>query len=320
MSILVTGGAGFIGSSIVKVLNEHEISDIIIVDDVCESDKWKNLVGKKYLEYINKNQLFDVLPMIENITHIIHMGACSDTTQKDFDYLWKNNVEFSQRLYEYCVEKYLSFIYASSAATYGKGDYGFSDKINCEKLIPLNRYAYSKHFFDLWVKRQIKKPKQCVGLKFFNVYGPNEYHKNKMSSMILQGYQQINEYGAVTLFKTMNDDILDGEQKRDFIYVKDICKLILWLLKHDNVSGLYNVGSGKARTYNDMVKLIFKILNKKEVIKYVDMPTEIKKHFQSFTEADIKSLREIGYDERFYTLEEGLNDYINNYLIDTKYY
>lgn len=276
MSIVVTGGAGFIGSCIITSLNDNQYEDIIIVDDISTTEKWKNINGKKYITYINKTVFWDRIKEFKDITHVIHMGACSSTTETNFDYLWDNNVEFSKKLFLFCIEHEISFIYASSAATYGNGSMGFSDR-SIESLKPLNRYGYSKHVFDLWVEKQSKKPKQCVGLKFFNVYGPNEYHKNGMFSMVYQGYKQIVANGEIKLFKSGCSDISDGEQKRDFIYVKDICKLIIWLMQNEEISGLYNVGTGVARSFNDLAKSIFSALQKDSKIVYIDMPSELGK-------------------------------------------
>lgn len=319
MSIVVTGGAGFIGSCIIKSLNDNQYEDIIIVDDISTTEKWKNINGKKYITYINKAAFWDRIQEFKDITHIIHMGACSSTTETDFDYLWDNNVEFSKKLFLFCIEHEISFIYASSAATYGNGSKGFSDK-SIESLKPLNRYGYSKHIFDLWVEKQIKKPKQCVGLKFFNVYGPNEYHKNGMFSMVYQGHKQIVANGEIKLFKSSSSDINDGEQKRDFIYVKDICKLIIWLMQNEEISGLYNVGTGVARSFNDLAKAIFSALKKDNKIVYIDMPSELGKQYQNYTQASMEKLREAGYSEEFYSLEDGVKDYIDNYLIDEAHY
>jgi len=319
MSIVVTGGAGFIGSCIIKALNDNQYEDIIIVDDISTTEKWKNINGKKYIRYINKAVFWDKINELAEITHVIHMGACSSTTEKDFDYLWDNNVEFSKRLFLFCVEHGISFIYASSAATYGDGSNGFSDKF-IDTLKPLNRYGYSKHIFDLWVEKQAQKPQQCVGLKFFNVYGPNEYHKNGMFSMIYQGYKQIEEYGEIKLFKSNHCDIKDGEQKRDFVYVKDICKLIIWFMQNKEISGLYNVGTGVARTFNDLAKSIFRTLKKESKIVYIDMPLELGKQYQNHTQASMEKLRAVGYNEEFYSLEEGIKDYVDNYLINKSLY
>jgi ADP-L-glycero-D-manno-heptose 6-epimerase len=240
--------------------------------------------------------------------------------EKDFDYLWNNNVEYSKALFKFCERNKISFIYASSAATYGSGNCGFSDEKDINGLMPLNRYGYSKQAFDLWINRQNKLPFQCVGLKFFNVYGPNEYHKDGMFSMVYQGYKQVEQTGKIKLFKSYNTNYLDGDQKRDFVYVKDICKLVLWLIEHQQVSGLFNVGTGESRTFNDLARAVFVALNKEANIAYIDMPQSLTKQYQYYTQADISKLRKVGYKEKFYSLEDGVNDYVINYLLNDTYY
>lgn len=320
MSIVVTGGAGFIGSCLVKMLNDIGIGNIYIVDDINESIKWKNLLGKRYIEYIHKGEFLSRAAKIEGLTHIIHLGACSSTTECNFDYLWKNNVEYSKSLYQLCVQRNISFIYASSAATYGDGTYGFEDDCNPELLCPLNRYGYSKNIFDIWVAHQKSKPKQCVGLKFFNVYGPNEYHKGNMISMVNQGFKQALEIGEIKLFKSYKQGISDGMQLRDFIYVKDVCKVICFFIHNEDKIGLFNVGTGKARSFNDLALSIFKAIGLSPKISYIEMPVEIKTHYQYRTEAVITNLRQVGYSEKFMELEQGVDDYIKNYLLQDKYY
>ena len=315
MSYIVTGGAGFIGSCIVRYLNDRGINDIIIVDNISTTEKWKNLVNKKYLFYINKKDFFSKLPEFEkDVTHVIHMGACSSTTEKDFDYLWENNVQFTKKLWEFCTRKKISFIYASSAATYGDGSNGFDDKDDISKLQPLNGYGYSKQIFDIWSKDQKETPLQHVGLKFFNVYGPNEYHKGTMASMVFHGFNQIEQNGSISLFNSYNPKFEDGKQLRDFVYVKDICKVIMWLLDNPKVNGLFNLGTGHADSFLNMAKYTFKALNIKENIKIIDMPEVLRGKYQYFTEAKMDKLYEAGYKEKFYTLEEGVNDYVNCFL------
>ena len=217
MKIILTGGAGFIGSCLLRALNEKGIDDITLVDNVSNSEKWLNLNGKIFWEYIHKDGFLQELDKITDVSAVIHLGACSSTTQADFDYLWKNNVEYSKKLYNYCVKNKIPFIYASSAATYGDGKNGFCDDGNIVRLRPLNRYGFSKQAFDLWVSRQSERPPQCVGLKFFNVYGPNEYHKKNMYSMVYQGYRQVKEKGEIALFRSAVPALSDGEQKRYFV-------------------------------------------------------------------------------------------------------
>lgn len=314
MKIIVTGGAGFIGSCIIRMLNDKGINDIIVVDDIGTTEKWRNLVNKSYLEYIHKDRFFERIDDFKDVEYIIHMGACSSTTEKDFDYLYTNNFEYTKKLWEFCADNNIKFIYASSAATYGDGKKGFSDEMDINELRPLNGYGYSKHFFDLWVLRQDKFPKQYVGLKFFNVYGPNEYHKGSMASVILHSYKQIKENGTMNLFKSYNPNYDDGEQMRDFIYVKDICSVIEFFMSNSNISGLYNIGTGNAESFNTLGHSIFDALNINMNIKYVDMPEHLKGKYQYFTEASMNKLRNVGYDKKFYTLKEGVSDYVINYL------
>ncbi len=320
MSIVVTGGAGFIGSCLVRMLNDRGIDDIYIVDEINSSIKWKNLLGKRFITYIHKDEFLSYVAKIEGLTHIIHLGACSSTTECDFDYLWKNNVEYSKRLYQLCVERNISFIYASSAATYGDGSLGFYDDCALELLRPLNRYGYSKNIFDIWVAHQSSKPKQCVGLKFFNVYGPNEYHKGNMISMVNQGFKQALETGKIRLFKSYKKDVPDGMQSRDFVYVKDVCDVIYFFIRNEDKTGLFNVGTGNARSFNDLARSVFKAMGIPSDIEYVDMPDEIRAHYQYKTEAVLTNLRKAGYSEKFSELEQGVDDYIKNYLLQDKYY
>lgn len=314
MSIVVTGGAGFIGSCMVRELNNDGYHDIIIVDNIAETEKWKNLSNKTYLEYIHKSEFLERLPQLDGITHIIHLGACSSTTEKNFDYLYKNNFEYTKALWNYCTEKQISFIYASSAATYGDGSNGFDDMQDIKKLIPLNGYGYSKQLFDLWVEKQNKYPKQYVGFKFFNVYGPNEYCKGSMASVILHAYKQIKSNGMVNLFNSYNPNYRDGEQLRDFVYVKDICKVIKYMMQNPNINGLFNLGTGQARSFNDLVNATFAALEMEPKINYIDMPEHLREKYQYYTQASMKKLRNAGYTEAFYSLEDGVKDYVINYL------
>ncbi len=318
MSIVLTGGSGFIGSCILSALNEKGEKNIIVVDNVSKSEKWKNLNGKQFITYINKANFLNQMESY-NIDAIIHMGACSATTETDFDYLWNNNVEYSKALFTYCNKHNIPFIYASSAATYGDGEFGFSDQDDISKLHPLNRYGYSKQSFDIWLKSQTISC-QCVGLKFFNVYGPNEYHKQGMFSMVFQGYHQIIETGEMKLFKSNRTAYADGEQRRDFVYVKDVCNLVLWLLDNPHISGLFNVGTGNARTFNDLAYAIFAALNQQPNIIYIDMPSSLIKQYQYFTEADMSKLRTAGYKKPFLSLEDGVEEYVCQYLMKDSYY
>lgn len=313
--IIVTGGAGFIGSCVVRTLNNAGIEDIVIVDNVNTTDKWLNMRDKKYIKYVHKSEFLQELSSYKGVSAIIHMGAQSSTVENDFDYLWKNNYEYSKALWKYCAEKQIQFIYASSAATYGDGTEGFDDRADIDKLKPLNRYGYSKQLFDLWIKHQAAIfPKQYVGLKFFNVYGPNEYFKGSMASMIFHGYKQIQEFGKVKLFKSCNPDYKDGEQLRDFVYVKDVCDVIFWLLSHEKINGLFNVGTGRAQSFRELAEATFHALGMKANIEYIDMPEHLKNKYQYYTQAEISQLREAGYSRKFMDLEEGAEDYVLKYL------
>lgn len=314
MKVIVTGGAGFIGSCIVRELNDFGVEDIVVVDNIASTDKWKNLVNKKYIRYYNKNNFLNELYNFKDFDYIIHMGACSATTEKDFDYLNINNVEYSKTLWNFCVENKIRFIYASSAATYGDGRFGFDDKNEITNLIPLNGYGYSKQLFDIWAKKQTKEPLQWVGFKFFNVYGPNEYFKGSMASVIMHGYNSIKKSNNIKLFKSYKEGYGDGEQKRDFIYVKDICKVIKFMIENKEVSGLFNLGTGEARSFYDLAKATFNALSLNENIEFIDMPENIKEKYQYFTQAEMDKLRKVGYNDKFYSLEEGIKDYVQNYL------
>ena len=282
--IIVTGGAGFIGSCVVRTLNEKGLKDIIIVDNIASTEKWRNISNKYYLEYIRKDIFINMLKRncFHEISSIIHLGACSSTTEQNFDYLWENNVCYTKELWNYCKERRIPFIYASSAATYGNGDYGFDDKCNIDHLIPLNGYGCSKQVFDQWVIRQEVKPIQYVGLKFFNVYGPNEYFKGTMASMVYHGFNQIKKNGRIKLFKSENAAYEDGGQLRDFIYVKDVCDVIMYFLENPQYSGLYNVGTGKAECFAELARSVFHSLGLKPDIEYIEMPEKMKANYQYF--------------------------------------
>ena len=323
--IVVTGGAGFIGSAIIWALNKRNIYDILVVDSMKNSDKWKNLVNLKFNDYDEKERflkriIFDDPILKNSVKSVIHMGACSSTTEKNSSYLIENNYKYTQVLCKWCLKNEKKFIYASSAATYGDGMCGFSDNIdNIEKLKPMNMYGYSKQLFDLWAKRNGFLDK-ITGLKYFNVFGPNEYHKGDMRSIIHKAFQQINTTGKIKLFKSYKKEFKDGEQLRDFIYIKDAVEMTLYIYEK-NLKGLFNIGTGKARSFNDIAKAIFKILNKNVKIEYIEMPDEIKDKYQYFTEADMKKLFfEAKYDKKTLSLEEGIEDYIKNYLLQKDIY
>lgn len=319
--IIVTGGAGFIGSVLVKRLNELGSDNIVIVDRLGDSDKWKNLVGLKYADIYHKDDFIskieeDSLPFRPEA--IIHLGACSSTTEKDADYLLYNNYKYSQSLCAYALEKDIRFLYASSAATYGNGEEGYSDdESKLDTLHPLNMYGYSKHMFDLWAKRE-EILDEIVGIKFFNVFGPNEYHKGDMRSVVHKAYGQIRESGRVKLFKSYRNDFQDGMQKRDFIYVKDAVDMTLHFLQKKDKNGIYNVGTGKARTWVDLVDSIFSAMDIESNIEFIDMPENLRGKYQYFTEAEIGKIRNAGYSEEISSLEDAVNDYVKNYLIKDK--
>lgn len=313
--IIVTGGAGFIGSCVVRSLNEAGRSDIVIVDNISETDKWMNMRNKKYIKYVHKSKFLEELPTYKNVEAIVHMGAQSSTTERDFDYLWENNFEYTKALWNYCAEKHISFIYASSAATYGDGSLGFNDRMDIDQLLPLNGYGYSKQLFDQWVKHQAKTfPAQYCGLKFFNVYGPNEYFKGSMASMVFHGFNQIKETGKVKLFKSCNPNYKDGGQLRDFVYVKDICKVIMWLLVNKHVSGLFNVGTGRAQSFAELAEATFHALDLEPNIEYIDMPEKLRGKYQYYTKAEMSRLYDAGYPFEFMDVEKGVRDYVQGHL------
>lgn len=319
--IVVTGGAGFIGSAIVWRLNELKTDNIVIVDRLGESEKWKNLVGLKFADIYHKDEFLDLvledsLPF--EVEAILHLGACSSTTEKDADYLLYNNYKYSQTLCAYCLEKDARFIYASSAATYGDGVNGYlDDEENLGKLEPLNMYGYSKHMFDLWAKRE-EILDEIVGLKYFNVYGPNEYHKGNMRSLVHKAYGQIKGTGKVKLFKSYNQEYKDGKQKRDFIYVKDAVDMTLHFLQNRDKNGIFNVGTGKARTWVDLVNSIFASMDMEPNIEFIDMPDELKGKYQYFTEAKINKIKKAGYKTKIGSIEDSVEDYVKNYLLKGK--
>ena len=315
--IIVTGGAGFIGSAIIAALNKRGISDIIVVDELGCDLKWMNLRNLSYADYVEKDDFIDmvvdgVIP--SPIEAVFHMGACSSTTETDAEYLEKNNYQYSKTLAQWAVTEDIRFIYASSAATYGDGSGGFSDdEEKISRLQPLNMYGYSKQMFDIWAKNAGLLD-QIVGLKYFNVFGPNEYHKGDMRSFILKGFEQIRDKGKVRLFKSHDPKYADGEYVRDFVYIKDAVDMTLFFYDNIQVNGLFNIGAGTARTWNDMVKAVFAAMGKKENIEYVDMPESILNQYQYFTEANISKLREAGYDKQITPLEDAVEDYVQNYL------
>ncbi len=320
--ILITGAAGFIGSYLLGFLNKYGYRNIIIADDFSNEDKWFNFDSKNFTEKIEREDLFAWLDANSpDIKMIFHLGARTDTAEFDYAVFEKLNVDYSKRIWKYSVEKQIPLVYASSAATYGAGELEFKDDHDLvDKLKPLNPYGISKNEFDKWALSQDQQPPSWVGLKFFNVYGPNEYHKERMASMIYHGYRQIKKTGKIKLFKSHNADFGDGMQLRDFIYVEDIAKLCHWLTENSLPSGLYNVGTGKARSFNDLATSVFNAINAKSSIEYIDMPGDIRDKYQYFTEADMTKLINAGYDGSFYSLEDGVAEYVRNYLVPNKYY
>jgi len=315
--IIVTGGAGFIGSAIIWGLNQRGIHDILVVDDLGEDEKWKNLRSLKFADYLDKSDFLELVKsgcIRGDVETIFHLGACTDTTEMDAGYLLWNNYEYTKELALYAIKKGIRFIYASSAATYGDGSQGFSDDHEeLERLVPINPYAYSKHLFDLWALRKGLLDK-IAGLKYFNVYGPNEYHKGEMRSMVLKAYEQIKDVGYVRLFRSHRPDFRDGEQRRDFIYVKDAVRMTLFFMDNRDVNGIFNVGTGKARTFNDLVKAVFDALGLEPRIEYFDMPPELRDQYQYFTQAELDKLRAAGGPIETTPLEDAVREYVLEYL------
>jgi len=329
LPIIVTGAAGFIGSCMVGYLNQKGYENLILVDEFDDEEKNLNLHGKKYWVRVERDNLFEWLKN-ENtsVSFVFHLGARTDTTEFDYSIHEKLNVEYSKKMWQYCAEKTIPLVYASSAATYGDGELGYSDSHEVvEKLKPLNPYGVSKNEFDKWVLRQVQdRPPFWAGLKFFNVYGPNEYHKGRMASVIFHSFNQVQEKDKVRLFRSHRPDFKDGEQLRDFIYVNDVVAVCYWFMEsresgvRSPESGLYNLGTGKARSFNDLVKAIFTALNRQPNIEYFDTPADIRDKYQYFTEADMAKLRKAGYKDDFHSLEKGVESYVKNFLQEHRYY
>lgn len=314
---IITGGAGFIGSAMLWQLNQQGIDDVVLVDHLGTDDKWRNLVKLTYADYIHRERFRDLLQrdaLPWKVEAVIHLGACSDTTEADGDFLMENNFQFSREICRYALDKGARFIQASSAATYGDGSLGFSDDPDLlPRLRPLNLYAYSKHLLDLWLVRH-GLDKEVASLKFFNVYGPNEYHKGEMRSVVCKAYKQITKHGDLELFRSTSPDISDGEQKRDFVYVKDCTVLMSWLLEHRDVNGIHNVGTGRARSFNDLGRAVFSAMQRSCRITYVDMPRMLHGKYQNFTQADMNWLDKVGCPIKMTSLEDGVTDFVQNYL------
>ncbi|MBQ7607859.1 MAG: ADP-glyceromanno-heptose 6-epimerase [Desulfovibrionaceae bacterium] len=314
--IVITGGAGFIGSVLLAKLNSMGCDDIIVVDNLGSTEKWRNLVKRSYRTYIHRDAFFEELSTssLKDVTAIVHLGACSSTTERDCDFLYRNNVLYTKKLCTYALERGIRIIIASSAATYGDGSQGFvDDPTELAKLRPLNMYGYSKHLVDrwLWDNRLLDS---VASLKFFNVYGPNEYHKGDMQSVVAKAYGQIMRHGSLALFASTHPDIADGEQKRDFVYVKDCAELIVWLLKTPSLCGIHNVGTGKARSFNDLGRAVFSALERECSITYIPMPETLAGKYQNYTCADMSWLEGLGAPVHMRDLEEGVRDYVCGYL------
>mgnify|MGYP001202521958 FL=1 len=320
--IVITGAAGFIGSAMVSKLNSENFNDLVLVDDFSNETKNKNLNNKEFSLKIHR----DIFPEWLKLNHkfvefIFHIGARTDTTEFNYQIFEKLNVNYTKTLWQLSVEYGLPIVYASSAATYGGGELGYKDdETIIPQLKPLNPYGISKNEFDKWALTQQQKPYFWTGLKFFNVYGPNEYHKKRMASVIFHSYHQIKETGKIKLFKSHHEGIGNGEQKRDFVYVKDVCDVMYFFMHHRKNSGIYNLGTGEARTFNDLAKATFNAMNIPQNIEYIDTPEDIRDKYQYFTQADMTKLKSIGYSKPFTSLEQGVSDYVSNYLMKDLYY
>jgi ADP-L-glycero-D-manno-heptose 6-epimerase len=319
--IIVTGGAGFIGSAIIAALNKRGITDILVVDEDGK-DKSKNLINLSFADYAEKDDFLKKVSgkkINTDTKAIFHMGACSDTTETDAEYLRKNNYQYSCLLAQWATDANVCLIHASSAATYGDGSKGFSDdEEKIEQFQPLNLYGNSKQLFDLWA-RENGLLKKIVSLKYFNVFGPNEYHKGNMRSFVLKAFEQIRDTGKVRLFKSENRNYADGEYMRDFLYIKDAVDMTLFFYDNKKINGLFNIGAGKARTWNDLVKAVFTAMSEKPNIEYIEMPDPIRNQYQYFTQADITKLRKSGYKKQIASLENAIKEYVQNYLQNKKY-
>lgn len=319
--IAITGAAGFIGSCLAGYLNGLGYTNLVLIDDFSHPEKTANFLEKSYLEKVDRCDFLDCMSHYAGrIQYFFHLGARTDTTEQDYRLLEKLNLIYSQQVWSFCVQENIPLVYASSAATYGNGEWGYKDDESlCDKLQPLNPYGVSKNEFDRWVIRQERQPPFWAGLKFFNVYGPNEYHKGRMASVIFHAFNQIREKGSVRLFKSHHPDFKDGGQLRDFIYVKDVLNVCFWLMDHKPQSGLYNLGTGQARSFCDLSEAVFESLQRPVNIEFIDTPLDIRDKYQYFTEADMRKLQSVGYSAGFYSLESGVTDYVRNYLNGQNY-
>ncbi len=319
--IVVTGAAGFIGSVLVGYLHQQGYDQIVAVDDFTHPSKAGNLRNKGSLIMVDRSEFPSWLATGEEVEVVFHLGARTDTAEFDVDLLNRLNLDYSKSLWKLCAEKGIPFLYASNAATYGDGSQGFKDdESSLERLEPLNPYGQSKQDFDIWVTHQNVQPPQWSGFKFFNVYGPNEYHKNRMASVILHAFRQIQSSGAMKLFRSHHPDFKDGHQSRDFIYVKDVVHMLHWFWKQQVPNGIYNVGTGKARTFLDLTRATFKAMDQEENISFIDTPKDIRDKYQYFTEADMEKVRSVGYQHEFTSLEKGVEDYVRQYLMEERYF
>ena len=320
--IIVTGAAGFVGSCLVSKLNIEGYYDLILVDDFTDKEKNKNLEGKKFSQKIHRDKFVEWLKKNHRFTQVVfHLGARTDTAEFDKKIFDKLNVNYSMDVWNVCTEFGIPLIYASSAATYGMGEQGYSDNHQIiEKLKPLNPYGESKQTFDKWVLKQERAPYFWAGLKFFNVYGPNEYHKDRMASVVFHSFNQIEKTGKVKLFRSHSKQFKDGEQLRDFVYVKDAVDVLFFLMHHRKNPGIYNLGTGRARTFLDLAKNVFDALHKTPDIEFIDTPEDIRDKYQYYTESNMNKLRSIGYDNAFHSLEEGITDYVQTHLVERSYY
>lgn len=324
--IFVTGGTGFIGSNIVATLNERGVTDIVILDSLGHESKWKNIAKRRFYDVVTPDKIDAFLQTAPRAEAVFHMGAISSTTASDGDEILRTNFQLSVKLWDWCTRRRTPFIYASSAATYGDGSNGFTDDESAaalDKLRPLNLYGWSKHAFDRWALERVAEgiaPPQWAGLKFFNVYGPNESHKGDMQSLVAKNTAAVAAGETISLFKSHRDDFRDGRQLRDFVYVADCVAVMMWLLEHESVSGLFNLGTGKARSFLDLTLAIGAALNKNVDVRYVDMPLSIRDRYQYFTQADMSKLHRAGCDIPFHSLESGVADYVLSYLTESDPY
>lgn len=321
-TIIVTGAAGFIGSCMVSYLNQQGFENLILVDEFEDEEKELNLLHKKFIVRVEREDFFDWAQREKPaVDFVFHLGARTDTTEFDYAVHQHLNVEYSQKIWNYCTVNNIPLVYASSAATYGEGELGYDDNHEViGQLHPLNPYGISKNEFDKWVLHQEVHPPFWAGLKFFNVYGPNEYHKARMASVIFHSFNQIKQNGKVKLFRSHKEGYEDGEQLRDFVYVKDVIAVCYWLMKNRPASAIYNLGTGKARSFNDLVKATFAGLDMAPKIEFIDMPEDIRDKYQYFTEAAMDKLKAAGYSNEFYSLEKGIDDYVRNYLAKNLFY